>query len=150
MPPTSDSSSAGPKARPIAAIGKVTLACAIAITIASVAARWRSEAPRPSIIVSVAIGAAKLTRLICSAANTPSPVSPAGRSSGASRATTQSSTPRASSRRISDSITTMIGSSTKSESSTAERPAWRMIWVSWSMDRERISAGWCCSAKEAP
>jgi len=116
-------------------IGKAALACAMANTMASVAARWRSEVPRCSIMVSVAIGAAKLTKLICSAAKTPSPVSPNGRSNGLMWATSQSSAPRASSRRISDSMTTITGSSTKSESSTAERPALRMMSIRISMDQ---------------
>jgi hypothetical protein len=114
-------------------MGMETLAWAMAITIARVAARWRLDAPRWSIMARVATGAAKLTKLICRAANTPRPVRPSGRRPGASRATTQSSTPLASSRRIRDSITTMTGSRTKKDNSTAERPARRMTSISRSM-----------------
>jgi hypothetical protein len=110
-----------------------TLAWAIAITMARVAAMWRLDAPRWSIMARVATGAAKLTKLICRAAKTPRPVRPTGRRPGESRATTQSSTPRASSKRISDSMTTITGSSTKKDSSTAERPARRMTSISRSM-----------------
>ena len=106
-PPTTDHPSSGPNCRPMAAIGIDTLAWAIAITKASVVARCRLEAPRWSIIASVATGAAKLTKLICTAANTPSPVRPKGRNNGVMRVTTQSSTPRASSRRINDSMTSV-------------------------------------------
>ncbi|PKP45661.1 MAG: hypothetical protein CVT94_17310 [Bacteroidetes bacterium HGW-Bacteroidetes-11] len=60
-------------------------------------------------------------------------------SAGASLPTSQSSTPRASSRRISASMTTITGSSTNKESSTAERPAFRMISTRISMI---ANAGW--------
>lgn len=39
-------------------IGNAALACAMAKIIASVAARWRSEVPRCSIMLRVAMGAA--------------------------------------------------------------------------------------------
>jgi hypothetical protein len=81
----------------------------------------------------VAMGAAKLTKLICNMAKIDSPVRPSGNSSGARRATSQSRMPLASSRRISDSITTITGSRMKKASSTAERPARRMISVRSSM-----------------
>src|SRR5574337_1503949 len=119
----------------MAAMGITTLAWAMAMTIARVAARCRLEAPRCSIMARVATGAAKLTKLICSAANTPSPVSPAGASSGARRAITLSRTPRASSSRMRASITIMMGSRTKRASSTAELPARRMMSVRSSMGR---------------
>jgi hypothetical protein len=109
------------------------LACAIAITIARVAARWRSETPRWSIMVERGHRRGEADQVDLQGGEDAQPVSPNGRSSGARRATTQSSTPRASSRRISDSMTTMIGSSTKSESSTAERPALRMTSIRISM-----------------
>ena len=102
---------------------------------------WRSEVPRWSIMLSVAIGAAKLTKLICSAAKTPRPLRPKGRSSGAIRATRRSRMPRASSRRIRESMTTITGSSTNSESSTAERPALRMMSIRMSMGSRYLSSG---------
>ncbi len=135
-PPTTDQASSGPNCRPMAAIGIDTLAWAIASTIARVAARWRLEAPRWSIIARVATGAAKLTKLICRAAKPPRPVRPSGRRAGVRRATTQSSTPRASSRRISEIITIITGSRMKNESSTAERPARRMTSIRRSMGME--------------
>jgi len=63
-PPTSDHPSTTPKCRPSAAIGMDTFAWAMAITMARVAAIWRLDAPRWSIMARVATGAAKLTKLI--------------------------------------------------------------------------------------
>jgi len=110
------------------------LAWDMAKTMARVAAMWRSEVPRCSIMVRVAMGAAKLTKLICRAAKTPRPVRPKGLRAGASQPTTLSTTPRASSRRIRESITTMTGSRTKRASSMAERPALRMMSTRISME----------------
>ena len=83
------------------------MACAIAITIAKVAARCRLDTPRCSIMVNVATGAAKLTKLTCKAANTPKPVKPKGLRSGESFATNQSKIPFASNSRMMANITTI-------------------------------------------
>lgn len=134
-PPITEITSTGPSRSPIAVIGRLALAWAMAQTIASVAARCRSDVPRRSMIASVATGAAKLTRLTCSAAKTPRPVRPKGCRAGASRATSQSRKPVSSSSRIAVSMTTMTGRKMNSTRFIPDFPAGRMISVMMFMVR---------------
>ncbi len=93
-------------------------------------------------VESVASGAAKLTKFTCSKANTLNPVSPAGRSAGAIFATIQSMIPAASSSRMIDSITTMMGNRTNRASSTADLPAVMMMLM-----MSKAISGRCSSAR---